>query len=150
MRSRFQKVMKNQKGMTLVELLAVIVILAIVTAIAVPSIGGIINKSKDDAQKSNALMIINAAKLAVVSNNETIMGKINSTDHKITLQDLVDEGFLDSVPQNPYLKETTYTGDKNYVTVTQAGSKYVYTVTLDNKSGTGNTTTYDEKGKATK
>ena len=35
-----QKRLKNEKGLTLVELLAVIVILGIIAAIAVPSIGG--------------------------------------------------------------------------------------------------------------
>ena len=34
------KRLKDQKGMTLVELLAVIVILGIIAAIAIPSIGG--------------------------------------------------------------------------------------------------------------
>jgi type IV pilus assembly protein PilA len=59
-----KKYLKNDKGLTLVELLAVIVILGIIAAIAVPSIGGIINKSKDDAKVADALQIINAAKLA--------------------------------------------------------------------------------------
>ena len=36
----------NQKGLTLIELLAVIVILGIIAAIAIPSIGNIIQNSK--------------------------------------------------------------------------------------------------------
>jgi type IV pilus assembly protein PilA len=59
-----KKRLKNQRGLTLVELLAVIVILGIISAIAVPSIGNIIEKSKEDAAISDALQIINAAKLA--------------------------------------------------------------------------------------
>ncbi|WP_071395920.1 type IV pilin protein [Bacillus tuaregi] len=55
--------LKNQKGFTLVELLAVIVILGIIAAIAVPSIGNIIEKSKFDAAKADAIQILNAAKL---------------------------------------------------------------------------------------
>ncbi len=39
MRKKIQALLKNQKGLTLVELLAVIVILGIIAAIAVPSIG---------------------------------------------------------------------------------------------------------------
>jgi type IV pilus assembly protein PilA len=65
-----KKFLKNDKGLTLVELLAVIVILGIIAAIAVPSIGGIINKSKDDAKVAEAIQIINAAKLAYAENSE--------------------------------------------------------------------------------
>lgn len=36
---KIKKLLKNQKGFTLVELLAVIVILGIIAAIAIPSIG---------------------------------------------------------------------------------------------------------------
>nr|WP_078413928.1 prepilin-type N-terminal cleavage/methylation domain-containing protein [Priestia abyssalis] len=63
-----KRMLKNEKGLTLIELLAVIVILGIIAAIAVPSIGGIIQKSKEDAVKADALQILNAAKVYVASN----------------------------------------------------------------------------------
>ena len=63
-----KKKLKDQRGLTLVELLAVIVILGIIAAIAVPSIGGIINKSREDAIKADALQILNAAKMHVTEN----------------------------------------------------------------------------------
>ncbi|MFC0236456.1 type II secretion system protein [Fictibacillus phosphorivorans] len=59
-----KKYAKNEKGLTLIELLVVIVILGIIAAIAVVSIGGIVGKSKDKAAVSEAVQIINAAKLA--------------------------------------------------------------------------------------
>ncbi|QED48798.1 type IV pilin protein [Cytobacillus dafuensis] len=55
--------LKDQRGLTLIELLAVVVILGIIAAIAVPSIGNIIAKSKYDAAKADALQVLNAAKL---------------------------------------------------------------------------------------
>jgi type IV pilus assembly protein PilA len=64
-----KKFLKNDKGLTLVELLAVIVILGIIAAIAVPSIGSIINDSKEDAKIADALQIISAAKLAHASDS---------------------------------------------------------------------------------
>ncbi|MFS0775791.1 type II secretion system protein [Neobacillus sp. 3P2-tot-E-2] len=61
--------LKEQKGLTLIELLAVIVILGIVAAIAVPSIMGIIDKSKKDAKVAEAIQIISAAKLEHATNS---------------------------------------------------------------------------------
>ncbi len=55
--------MKNNKGFTLVELLAVIVILAIILAIAIPGIGGIINTAKKGAFESDVKMIIKGIEL---------------------------------------------------------------------------------------
>lgn len=60
--------LKNEKGLTLIELLAVIVILGIIAAIAIPSIGGIIQKSKEDAVKADAIAVLNAAKVYVAAN----------------------------------------------------------------------------------
>ena len=62
------KRIKNEKGLTLIELLAVIVILAIVAAIAVPAIGNIINNSEIKAVKADALNILNSANLYVTEN----------------------------------------------------------------------------------
>ena len=68
----FNKLLKkrlgNEKGLTLIELLAVIVILAIVAAIAIPAIGNIINNSEIKAAKADALNILNAANIYVTDN----------------------------------------------------------------------------------
>ncbi|WP_124071706.1 prepilin-type N-terminal cleavage/methylation domain-containing protein [Filibacter tadaridae] len=64
MLNKFKKQMKNEKGMTLIELLAVIVIIAIIAAIAVPAIGGIISNTKDKALLADASNILAGAKLA--------------------------------------------------------------------------------------
>lgn len=58
------KQLKNQRGLTLVELLAVVVILAIIAAIAAVAIGNVINNSRDKAALSDAVMILEGAKLA--------------------------------------------------------------------------------------
>ena len=58
------KQLKNQRGLTLIELLAVIVILAIIAAAAAVAIGNIIQNSKDKAILADATMIIDGAKIA--------------------------------------------------------------------------------------
>ena len=58
-----KKHVKNEKGLTLIELLAVIVILAIISAIAIPAIGNIIENTRYNAAKADAINVLNAANL---------------------------------------------------------------------------------------
>ena len=68
MKKFFAKRLKNEKGLTLIELLAVIVILAIIAAIAVPAIGNIISNSRDSAKLAAASNILAGAKIAATDN----------------------------------------------------------------------------------
>ncbi|WP_203288281.1 type IV pilin protein [Metabacillus indicus] len=67
----FKKMLKNERGLTLIELLAVVVILGIIAAIAVPAIGNVIQKSKEDAVHAEAISVLEAAKLYDSTNGST-------------------------------------------------------------------------------
>lgn len=113
---KFTKILKDQKGLTLIELLAVIVILGIVAAIAVPSIGGIIDNSRVGAVKADAMTALNAANLYFVD-SETGVGEV-------TVTELVSNGFLESeasldITTTPI---TTVKRDATGTTITGSGT----------------------------
>ena len=55
--------MKNNKGITLVELLIVIVILGIIAAVSIPAVGGIVENAQKDAILADALNLRSQANL---------------------------------------------------------------------------------------
>ncbi|WKA60007.1 prepilin-type N-terminal cleavage/methylation domain-containing protein [Planococcus shenhongbingii] len=93
MKKYLQKKLKNEKGMTLIELLAVIVIIAIIAAIAIPAIGGIIDNSRVGAIKSDATNALSAAELYKLD--------IPATTGSVTVQQLLDAKYLDSAGKLP-------------------------------------------------
>lgn len=88
MLKNLKKRLKDQRGLTLVELLAVIVILGIIAAIAVPSIGNIIAKSKYDAAKADAIQVLNAAKMYAATNG---VPTSDLTETSTELQEFISE-----------------------------------------------------------
>jgi type IV pilus assembly protein PilA len=58
----------NKRGFTLVELLAIIVILAIILAIAVPTISSIVQSVKKSAFEEDAKLVIKTVQLKKLEN----------------------------------------------------------------------------------
>ena len=98
------KILKNKKGVTLVELLAVVVILGIIAAIAVPTIGGLIERQEERAAEATYDTIVEAAKL--YAEDTTVF----------TLESLETNDFID-------LKDNVYSLTVNGVN--QPGAIYI-------------------------
>lgn len=86
----------NNKGFTLVELLAVIVILAIILAIAVPTISSLINSSSIKAYQSNEKMMVKAAKTYMSTNESLYPSNIGDTT-EVTLNQLQVDNYISSI-----------------------------------------------------
>ena len=82
----------NKKAFTLIELLAVIVILGILATIAVPTIVGVINNSKESTLDEQKNVIENAASNWGTDN----FRKLPSTSCYLSIDFLRKEGYLES------------------------------------------------------
>jgi type IV pilus assembly protein PilA len=124
-----KRLVENERGLTLIELLAVIVILGIIAAIAIPAIGGLIDNSKKDAHVANAQQMINAAKIAVTSDKDLIPA--DKSTKKITLKQLEDDGYLETV-KDPDKTQNGYDENNSYVRIANENNKLSYSVKLIN------------------
>jgi type IV pilus assembly protein PilA len=130
-----KKKLKDQRGLTLIELLAVVVILGIIAAIAVPSVGKLIDNTKKEAHVANAQQMVNAARLAVNSGDVTFTS--SALTQTITLSKLQTDGYLEGTLKNPNTENHgAYDTTDSLVSITKDGSKYTYSVTLVANNGT--------------
>lgn len=89
-----------KKGFTLVELLAVIIILGLLTIIAIPSIIGILNNEKKNISNSMKNIIINASSL-YIEDNSGVYPKVNNNVYCIKLESLVNDNRLSKPLKDP-------------------------------------------------
>ena len=112
----------NKKGFTLVELLAVIVILAVVMLIATTAVGPLMTKSRKSALGTEGVSLVDAAKTAYQA--EQMAGKIKPTDSVC-----FDLKWLNEYNYFSKGASDSYSGS---VLVTYAGGKYSYKFWISN------------------
>jgi prepilin-type N-terminal cleavage/methylation domain-containing protein len=86
----------SRNGFTLVELLAVIVILAVILAIAVPGISSVISNSSKSAFESDAIMIIKAIQYKMMADESFDPTQIDETNIESVLG-VSDDNYQDII-----------------------------------------------------
>lgn len=94
----------NKKGFTLAELIGVIVVLALICLITVPSITSVLKDNKKSLCETQLNNILAAAR-NYASENLLSMPANDGETKTITIQDLIDSGFIGENIENPVTKE---------------------------------------------
>lgn len=106
----FRKAIRvKYKGFTLVELLIVIVILGILSAVVISRFTGATKDAKETSLKANLS--------GLRSQIEIYRARSVSDSYPTNLQALVTEGYIRKIPQDPFYKKST-----EYTTLQVAGT----------------------------
>lgn len=122
----------NKKGFTLIELIAVIVIIGILILVGIPSVQFLINKSKNENIEASRDTLEMAAKSYAVENKKILPKSIGQIK-EISIKDLRDSNYLkediknannESCMKYSYVRIFKYDKDKyKYITYLYCGSE---------------------------
>ncbi|QDY46250.1 prepilin-type N-terminal cleavage/methylation domain-containing protein [Planococcus glaciei] len=127
MKKFLQKKLKEQKGMTLIELLAVIVIIAIIAAIAIPAIGTIIENSRNGAVKSDYQNALASANIYFTE---------NPSAPSVTVNVLAGKAAGASGTTTSYLDDQGSLANEVIITKVTGGNTIAGSATANNKTYT--------------
>lgn len=112
----------KKNAFTLIELIAVIVILGFILVIIMPTLTDTLNRTKDKLNNTQKNQILSAARNWGMEN---LNDNTNKTDRKITIKDLQNSGFLDDKDVKN-LKSKTNLQDNTTICITYKDNQYVY------------------------
>lgn len=84
--------MKNQKGLTLVELLATLVVLALISGIIISNVAGSVREKKAEVSSYQKKLIEEASESYMA--NEINDNNIDCVEKTVTVGELIDNGYL--------------------------------------------------------
>lgn len=127
MMSKGRTMLRNERGVTLIELLAVVVILGIIAAIAAPNILDNFRTAKVNSDEATERILKNAS-MQYVMQHEGGFADLDSDDNndviEVTVSDLYDEGLIE--------QDSLSWGDGQGITHVEIAKKstggYVYTM----------------------
>ena len=123
---------KNNKGFTMVELLAAVTILGILATIAIVSVTNTIEKSHKEYDKKQNKLFTTAAQTYFTDNRSELPKKLLTTN-TVTLQKLIEENYIEEIVD---YKKKAYDKEKSVATVKKTGAgKYMYYSTLVSGDG---------------
>ena len=117
----------NKKGLTLTEMLAVLVILGMISLIAYPKITNSLKTYRSDLYTSQVESIKGAAESYVADHIDSIECSEEGTKNEITLLELQNNGYIDENIKNPNTGEFFSTSSKVNVTCKKVNDNYKYT-----------------------
>ena len=123
---------KNNKGFTMVELLAAVTILGILATIAIVSVTNTMEKSHKEYDEKQNKLFTTAAQTYFTDNRSELPKKLLTTN-TVTLQKLIEENYIEEIVD---YKKKAYDKTKSVATVKKTGAgKYMYYSTLVSGDG---------------
>ena len=141
MKNLMKKIRKNNKGFTLVELIIVIAIIAIMTAVAAPQYLKWVDKSRWATDQDNAQIFLTSIQVAVADPDVTVAdGTYTFTSAGISVTPTAPDTSLDTLAEHLY--EAGWTSATTPVVTNQhqaepAATSTTFTVTVAGNSVTG-------------
>ena len=121
--------MKN-KGFTLVELLAMLVVLGILMGIAIPNIMGMVSNQRQNAIRNDATQMVSNAKVKIAKSGNAIT---KPTANKCVIFSLEFLNYNDNINRGP--NGGDYEKYESFVIYTRVNNEYKYYVRLLEKQG---------------
>ncbi|HJV46790.1 MAG TPA: prepilin-type N-terminal cleavage/methylation domain-containing protein [Bacillota bacterium] len=119
-----RRVSLDESGLTLIELLAVVVILGIISAIAIPITNSVIQESRNRAFLSNAMVMKEAA---TVYFRESFI--LSGQETSVNYGQLVQEGYLHPFVDPDTRERMPDDGNGSFVRLERGeGSQFIYSI----------------------